>query len=66
MSAHVGDRLLVKDRCPLGHHRICRVTELRGPGGEAPYLVEWYDTGDVALFDPDPGVAVVNCEPSRL
>ncbi len=66
MPADVGDRLMVTKRCPLGHHRVCRVTELRGAGGKAPYLVEWYDTGDVAVFDPDTEVAVVNCELSRL
>ncbi|MCU4184460.1 DUF1918 domain-containing protein [Acidiferrimicrobium sp. IK] len=52
MHASVGDRIIVK-----GHHvgdpdRDCEVLEVRGPNGDAPFLVRWEDAEHESLFFP--------------
>ena len=47
-----GDRLVIR-----GHHlgeleRDAEILEARGPGGSAPFLVRWEDTGHVTLMYP--------------
>jgi hypothetical protein len=52
MHASVGDRIVIKGHHVGEHERDCEVLEVRGPGGEAPYLVRWSDTGHTTLFFP--------------
>ena len=52
LNATVGDRIVIR-----GHHlgepdRDGEVLEVRGPGGSAPFLVRWGDSGHEALFFP--------------
>jgi hypothetical protein len=58
VKAKVGDRIVIK-----GHHmgepiRDCRVVEVHGPDGGAPYLVRWGDSGHETLFFPGSDAAV--------
>jgi len=64
MNAHAGDRIVVR-----GHHvgepdRDCEVLEVRGPGGDPPYVVRWADDGHEVLFFPGPDASVRHLEPS--
>ncbi len=52
LTGHPGDRLVIS-----GHHlgeveRDAEILEARGPGGSAPFLVRWEDTGHVTLLYP--------------
>lgn len=52
MHATPGSQLVI-----TGHHvgepdRTGEVLEARGPGGTAPFLVRWDDTGHVSLLFP--------------
>lgn len=58
MHASVGDRIIVK-----GHHvgdpdRDCEVLEVRGPNGDAPFLVRWEDAEHESLFFPSSDAVV--------
>jgi hypothetical protein len=52
MKAAVGDRLVIK-----GHHvgerdRDAEILEVRGEGGQPPWVVRWNDDGHEGLFFP--------------
>lgn len=52
LTAQAGDRLVIR-----GHHlgeleRDAEILEARGPGGSAPFLVRWEDTGHTTLLYP--------------
>ncbi len=51
MHAKVGDHLLVTSQHVGERARHCEVLEVRGPGGEPPYLVRWSD-GHEGLYFP--------------
>ncbi|HMC40775.1 MAG TPA: DUF1918 domain-containing protein [Acidimicrobiales bacterium] len=62
MRATVGDRIVIE-----GHHvgeafRDCEILEVRGPGGEPPYVVRWGDSGHEALFYPGPDAHIQHFE----
>ena len=62
MRANVGDRIVIR-----GHHvgepdRDCKVVEVRGEDGGAPYLVMWSEDGHESLFFPGSDATVVNYE----
>jgi len=54
VKVSVGDRIIVASTKVNGHVRQGRVVELRHPDGSPPYLVEWSDDGQQALFFPGP------------
>ncbi|RIQ18225.1 DUF1918 domain-containing protein [Jiangella rhizosphaerae] len=58
MRAHVGDRILIKGHLLGEHGRDGEVLEVRGAGGEPPYVVRWSDDGAVTLIFPGPDAAV--------
>ncbi|HEY5249367.1 MAG TPA: dsRBD fold-containing protein [Dermatophilaceae bacterium] len=51
MKAHVGDRIIVASPTTGGTVKDGRITEVRGPGGGAPYMVRWAD-GHTGLYFP--------------
>jgi hypothetical protein len=58
MQATKGDRLVIK-----GHHigepdRDAEILEVKGKKGEPPFVVQWSDTGHIALFFPGPDAFV--------
>jgi hypothetical protein len=58
MRASVGDEIIVK-----GHHigepdRDCEVLEVHGAEGGPPYVVQWSDSGHIALYFPGPDAHV--------
>lgn len=62
MRASVGDRIVIQ-----GHHvgepsHDGEVLEVRGPGGEPPFVVRWEDTGHETLFFPGPDALVEHFE----
>lgn len=58
MQATAGDRIVIKGHHIGEHDRDCQVVEVRGAGGEPPYLVRWGDTGHESLFFPGPDATV--------
>ena len=66
MRARVGDRLLVHGGAVGEQDRACAVLGLWDPGGEPPYFVQWYDTGDAAILVPPLDTSIVNCGRSTL
>ena len=58
MHAHVGDRLVIRNRL-LGHPvRDGEIIEVRHADGTPPYVVRWSDTGHESLFFPGPDAYV--------
>jgi hypothetical protein len=58
MQAKVGDRLHVSGTHVADHERDGEILEVRGAGGEPPYVVRWLDTGHEALVFPGPDAVV--------
>jgi iron-sulfur cluster repair protein YtfE (RIC family) len=58
MEARVGDRLIIKGHTIGQPDRDAEVLEVRGPGGGAPYVVRWSDSGHETLFFPGPDATV--------
>ncbi|HEY7142884.1 MAG TPA: DUF1918 domain-containing protein [Streptosporangiaceae bacterium] len=61
MQAAVGDRLLVHGNIVGRADRAGEIVEVRGAGGEPPYLVRFED-GHTALMFPGPDAVI---EPAR-
>jgi len=53
MKASVGDRITVPGQHVGNATRCGEVVEVKGPGGEPPYVVRW-DDGHEAVFVPGP------------
>jgi len=64
MHVSVGDRLIVAGHQTGGPTRECRVLEVRGADGGAPYLIRWEDNGHEALLIPGSNVSIDRDEPS--
>jgi Domain of unknown function (DUF1918) len=58
MKASPGDRLIVHSHTIGTPDRDAEVVEVRGPGGEPPFLVRWSDTGHEGLLYPGPDAVV--------
>ena len=63
MQAAVGDRLHMHSNMVGQPERTARIVEVRGAGGEPPYLVK-FDDGDTSLVFPGPD-AVIERRPRR-
>lgn len=57
MRAKVGDRLHVYGKTVGESDRVGEIVEVRGPGGEPPYLVRFADGREKLLF-PGPDTIV--------
>ena len=57
MQAVVGDRLHIHSNVVGYPERMAEVVEVRGAGGEPPYLVR-FDGGDMSLVFPGPDTTV--------
>jgi hypothetical protein len=64
MQAAVGDRLHVHSKVVGQPERTARIVEVRGAGGEPPYLVQ-FDDGDTSLVFPGPDAVVEHTRASR-
>ena len=64
MQASPGDVLRVNGRRVGVPDRSAHVVEARGPGGTAPFLVRWDDTGHETLFFPGTDAFVEHHESS--
>ena len=62
MHAKTGDRIVIKGHYVGEPERDCLVLEVHGPDGDPPYLVQWGDTGQEAVFFPGPDAVVVPYE----
>jgi hypothetical protein len=58
MKAAVGDRIVIASNRLDQPLRDGRIVECRHDDGTPPYLVEWSDTGQTALFFPGPDAHV--------
>lgn len=58
LSAHPGDRLVVRNQIVGGPVRDAEILEVRHPDGSPPYVVRWSDTGHEALVFPGPDAYV--------
>jgi hypothetical protein len=58
MYAQIGDRLVVHSPNVDGPVRDGEVLEVRGAGGEPPYVVRWSDNEHTSLFFPGPDATV--------
>ncbi|NEM06999.1 MULTISPECIES: DUF1918 domain-containing protein [Geodermatophilus] len=52
MEARVGDRIVVRSTHQGEPDRTGRVTEVRGPAGGPPYVVQWDADGHTGVFYP--------------
>jgi len=57
MQAAVGDRLHMHSNMVGQPERTARIVEVRGAGGEPPYLVK-FDDGDTSLVFPGPDAVI--------
>ena len=57
MQAVVGDKLHMHSNVVGYPERMAEVVEVRGAGGEPPYLVR-FDGGDISLMFPGPDTIV--------
>lgn len=64
MRAEVGDRIILKGFITGEHGRDGEILEVRGAGGEPPYVVRWSSNGTVTLVFPGPD-AVIHHKPSH-
>jgi CBS domain-containing protein len=62
LSARPGDLLRITAHHQGDRPRDAEVLEARGPGGGAPFLVRWEDTGRTTLHYPGPDARVVRPE----
>jgi hypothetical protein len=58
VKAHVDDELVVRGPHLDEPARSGRIMEVRGPGGEPPYVVQWDDTGRTTFVFPGPDALV--------
>lgn len=52
MHAKLGDRIVVQSRRVGMPERIGSIVEVRGPDGQPPYVVCWFDRPGEHLFFP--------------
>lgn len=52
LRARSGDRLVIQPHHLGEPERDAEILEVHGPGGDAPFLVRWEDTGRTSLFYP--------------
>jgi hypothetical protein len=60
MDAHVGDEIVVPGHKVGQATRVAVVLELRGEGGQPPYLVRWTDDGHEGLYFPGTDAVVTH------
>jgi len=58
MHLDVGDRLMVSERDGAEAGYVCRVLSTWGTGGNPPYVVLRYDTGNEELLVPNPDLEI--------
>lgn len=64
MHASVGDRIVIHGHRIGQPDRDAEVIEVRGEGGEPPYVVRWGDSGHEALFFPGSDASIEPYHPS--
>ena len=57
MRAAIGDRFCVRSNIVGQPERTCEIIEVRGAGGEPPYLVR-FDDGHTSLVFPGPDATI--------
>lgn len=62
LTAEPGDLLRIAAHHQGDRPRDAEVLEARGPGGGAPFLVRWEDTGRTTLHYPGPDARVVRAD----
>jgi len=65
MHASVGDRIVIHGHRIGQPDRDAEVIEVRGEGGEPPYVVRWGDSGHEALFFPGSDASIEPYHPSE-
>ena len=65
MRAAVGDRIVIKGHRIGEPDRDCQVLEVRGPDGDAPYIVRWEDSGRETLFFPGSDASLQHFEHAK-
>ena len=58
MKASAGDRLVIAGHRVGEHKRVAVILEVRGTGGEPPFLVKWLDDEHEGLVFPGPDATV--------
>lgn len=61
MHASPGDQLRVRGHRVGVPDRCAEVLEARGPGGTAPFVVRWDDTGHTTLLFPSNDAVIETC-----
>jgi hypothetical protein len=62
MHASIGDRIIVRGSRMGQPDRDCKVLEVRGVDGAAPYVVRWTEDGHTALLFPGSDAVVQHFE----
>lgn len=65
MHAKVGDRLVIKGHRVGDPDRRAEILEVRGSGGEPPFLVRWSDDDHQSLLFPGSDAVVERRTPRR-
>ncbi|HLF99390.1 MAG TPA: DUF1918 domain-containing protein [Acidimicrobiia bacterium] len=63
MQASVGDRLAIKAHHVGEHDRDAEIVDVRGPGGDPPWVIRWEDSGHEVLFFPGPDAMIEHYPP---
>jgi hypothetical protein len=58
MQATIGDQIVIRSTHVDDPVRDGEILEVRGEGGEPPFLVRWSDTGHEALVFPGPDAQI--------
>lgn len=58
MHAEVGDWIVIRGPVLGEHGRDGEILEVRGAGGEPPYVVRWSGNGVVTLVFPGPDASI--------
>lgn len=66
MFAKPGEWLVVEGVHVDDRRRKGRIVDVRGAGGEPPYLVKWVGDGHLTLFFPGPDTHIEKSLPGHL
>lgn len=65
MFAHTGDHIHLLGRHQGDRERDGEVIEVRGEGGQPPYLVRWIDNGQTGLVYPGTDAVIEHAPEDR-
>jgi hypothetical protein len=65
VQAQVGDRIVIRGHRVGEHDRDGEIIEVRGPGGDPPWVIRWSIDGHEGLFFPGPDARIDHPRPNN-